>query len=137
MEKDNQENKVKLCGNCYYFQLYHPNNPKATLGKCLGGAASFPIWKDSLRDGNNYCGLWKDKIDPSQDKPYDVLGIVVTYLKENNFDGLFNGYAHCGCLIEDVAPCGHLGESCVPGYKVKCRCGDGCDFDVADTKDEE
>jgi len=61
--------------------------------------------------------------------------IVEEYLREHKFDGLFHEDGGCGCLLEDLNPCGHIGAECHPGYKVKCRCGDDCDFDVAATPD--
>ncbi len=65
-----------------------------------------------------------------------VYKIGRKYIMENGFDGLFNSDAECGCLLDDLAPCGEMGQECQPGYKTKCRCGEGCDFDVSKTPDE-
>ena len=46
--------------------------------------------------------------------------IVIDYLKANRFDGLCNPEIPCGCLIDDLAPCG-FGMGCLaycqPGHK--------------------
>ena len=48
----------------------------------------------------------------------DVRQIVIKYLKENGFDGL---YAEgCGCEISDLMPCDMPCEDCKPGYKSSC-----------------
>ena len=60
----------------------------------------------------------------------EVRDIVKNYIKDNGFDGLFNG-RECACSIDDLFPCG--GEyinKCEPGYKSVCTCGLGCDFDI-------
>ena len=45
-----------------------------------------------------------------------VIKIVVKYLKANKFQGLYAADGECGCLLEDLAPCGHLYEDCSPGH---------------------
>lgn len=67
-----------------------------------------------------------------------VKEIVINYLKENNFDGLFDE-DHCACLLEDLIPCNNDFLDCEAGYKVPCdgTCYDGhCDFHVASKKSE-
>lgn len=44
--------------------------------------------------------------------------IVAEYLKTNGYDGLFNG--DCACLVDDLLPCEHQCDDCIPGYKVPC-----------------
>lgn len=63
----------------------------------------------------------------------NVKGIIVEYLKEHGFDGLFNESGECGCELEDLAPCWNLGEDCEPGFKVPCDCGDH-DFHIEPVK---
>ncbi len=47
----------------------------------------------------------------------NVLDIIVNYLKENNYDGLY--YENeCSCLLDDICPCGELSLNCQPGYKL-------------------
>jgi len=52
-----------------------------------------------------------------------VKEIVELYLKSNGYDGLFNP-GECGCLINDLVPCGQISEDCEAGYKGPCRCGE-------------
>lgn len=51
----------------------------------------------------------------------DTKDIIIKYLNENGFDGLFNFDAPCGCLATDLAPCGNLSSDCKPGYKIICK----------------
>ncbi len=46
----------------------------------------------------------------------NVKGIVVAYLKENGFDGLFV-CSECACLLDDLVPCCGSMADCQPGYK--------------------
>lgn len=48
-----------------------------------------------------------------------VKGIVQKYLKENGYDGLCNYEPMCGCVINDLMPCGEDCSSCTPGHKEK------------------
>lgn len=46
-----------------------------------------------------------------------VIEIVVEYLKSGGYDGLANAEAECGCFLDDLAPCGEMGEHCMAGRK--------------------
>lgn len=46
-----------------------------------------------------------------------VIEIVAEYLQQNEFDGLANSSAECGCFINDLAPCGEIGGECMAGRK--------------------
>ena len=46
--------------------------------------------------------------------------IVVKYLKENDYDGLFNKQFECGCSIDNLFPCECTLEECVPVYFRNC-----------------
>ena len=61
-----------------------------------------------------------------------VKDIVTIYLKTFDYDGLcgFN----CGCGLEDLMPCDGPADRCVPGYRVKCTCGKGCDYHIVAKK---
>ena len=61
-----------------------------------------------------------------------VKDIVTIYLKTFDYDGLcgFN----CGCGLEDLMPCDEPADRCVPGYRVKCTCGKGCDYHIVAKK---
>ena len=54
----------------------------------------------------------------------DVLDIVLKYLEDNGYDGLFNADLECGCERTDLAPCSSIDEHCGAGYKFPCDCGD-------------
>ena len=59
-----------------------------------------------------------------------VKEIIKEYLEKNGYDGLWNGNAPCGCLKDDLNPCGEPFDECSPGYKGACTCGEGCDWDI-------
>jgi hypothetical protein len=49
----------------------------------------------------------------------NVIGIVIKYLKENDFDGLLCEDADCGCGLDDLAPCGEYdARDCKPAIEV-------------------
>ena len=48
----------------------------------------------------------------------NVLGIVKSWIKENGRDGLVNGDAECGCLLDDLEPCTEMSSyHCEPAYR--------------------
>lgn len=61
----------------------------------------------------------------------NVKNIVAEYLKANKYDGLCCLDVPCGCLLEDLAPCGEISEKCRAGHRedvdehTSCEC-DGC-----------
>lgn len=48
-----------------------------------------------------------------------VRDIVIDYLKENGYDGLYNPDVECGCFINDLVPCCERFDECMPGMKQK------------------
>lgn len=63
-----------------------------------------------------------------------VRDIVLEYLEDSDFDGLFNDYG-CGCQIDDLIPCGSTCEGCEPAYRFDCaRCAKQglCDKQIED-----
>lgn len=55
-----------------------------------------------------------------------VEEIIIKYLKENKYDGLVYP-GECGCLIEDLCPCGTDFLECVPGHKTICDSDCNCE----------
>ena len=47
----------------------------------------------------------------------DVREIVKGWLKEHGYDGLCCPASECGCLLDDLIPCGWPYMDCEPGYK--------------------
>jgi len=68
----------------------------------------------------------------------NVYEIISDYLATNGFDGLHNG-AECGCLLDDLNPCGDMTSSCSAGYKIDVPDDVECEFDyyICDNKDEK
>jgi hypothetical protein len=56
--------------------------------------------------------------------------MIEEYLLEHGFDGLFNGDGECGCVLDDLVPCGELNAECEAGYKGACDCGEGCGWHI-------
>jgi len=56
----------------------------------------------------------------------DVKDIVLEYLKENGYDGLYNSDEECGCMADDLFLCEGCPAACLPGYDQGPR--NGCDF---------
>lgn len=57
-----------------------------------------------------------------------VKEIVSQCLVDRGFDGLYNDNGECGCLRDDLAPCGEMSELCEAGYRHPG--GEGYDFSV-------
>lgn len=70
-----------------------------------------------------------------------VKDIVTEYLKSGGFDGLANGFAECGCFLDDLAPCGQIGENCwagrrevVDGEEICIELHEGCGEDLKNAR---
>lgn len=50
-------------------------------------------------------------------KRIEVLDAVKTAIIDGGFDGLCHLDDECGCLVDDLAPCGNISEHCVLGYR--------------------
>ncbi|WP_292992517.1 hypothetical protein [Nitrosomonas sp.] len=48
-----------------------------------------------------------------------VIEILKQHLVDNEFDGLVNGYAECGCDVSDLVPCDSNFSECKPAYKYR------------------
>lgn len=62
-----------------------------------------------------------------------VKEIIKQYLEREKFDGLCAERCECACLVDDLAPCESMQETCAPGYRVECDCGDH-DFHITTLK---
>ena len=64
----------------------------------------------------------------------NVKEIVNQYLKDHDYDGLFDdGSGECACGVDDLMPCGEIEISCEAGWQMKCDCGDH-DFHIGENK---
>lgn len=45
--------------------------------------------------------------------------IIEEYLITNEYDGLYHPDEECGCLLNDLAPCGNSCLSCLPGVRLE------------------
>jgi hypothetical protein len=45
----------------------------------------------------------------------NLHGIAKMYLEDRLFDGLYNTN-ECGCVVDDLMPCGEPSPHCHPGY---------------------
>jgi hypothetical protein len=70
-------------------------------------------------------------------KAVTVNDIVVKYLTDNGYDGLYND--DCGCVITDLCPCFELSPDCHAGHKIPCpdgSCGEH-DFHIGPRQEEK
>ena len=65
-----------------------------------------------------------------------VEDIVRWFLKNMGYDGLYNEFGACACLVNDIAPCGEIQGTCQPGYLDDCHCGEH-DWHITPIKKEE
>ena len=63
----------------------------------------------------------------------NVIDIVVEYLRENKYDGLCLPGHDCACLLDDLAPCREMSESCQPGRRVNVSADTPCLCDESGT----
>ena len=47
--------------------------------------------------------------------------VIKEYAKQYGYTGLFNSDIECGCLLNDLAPCGNDCLLCEFGYWTKCE----------------
>lgn len=51
-------------------------------------------------------------------KRIEVIDAVKMAIIDGGFDGLCNlDNDNCGCLVDDLAPCGEMNQHCVLGYR--------------------
>ena len=56
--------------------------------------------------------------------------IIIEWLKEHNYDGLYLRDGECGCCIDDFIPCASDPCFCEPGKK---RMNDAGDWEIVST----
>ncbi len=67
-----------------------------------------------------------------------VKDIIIAYLQEHGYDGLWCGNGDCSCTPDDLAPCSEMTpEYCQPGVKVPCTCEMGCEFHIGERETSE
>jgi len=105
------------------------------------GETDCTFWEPKKPDGQGWflasihdteegpCALWVSPILVT------VSSIVVDYLTEKGFDGLFNSDIGCACAFEDLFEncAGESCSECQPGYEKPCACGEH-DFHISAEK---
>ena len=66
-----------------------------------------------------------------------VQEILEECLGEHGYDGLLNEENDCSCELDALCPCGSPYATCSPGHKVKCDCGNRCEFHISPEKEAE
>jgi hypothetical protein len=69
------------------------------------------------------------KFGDLETKPEDVHDILIAFLDDNGYDGLWNATGECGCETSELSPGDCLTMQCKPGYKSPCPGGDACPAD--------
>jgi hypothetical protein len=59
----------------------------------------------------------------------NIKEIIKDWLTAKGYDGLCNPDVPCGCLVNDLAPCGEFFRDCQPGYRVDIDEHTVCDCD--------
>ena len=67
-------------------------------------------------------------------KEMKIKEMVTQYLINNKYDGLCSDWVDCGCILDDLMPCGEPRPDCFAGYKIACDCDMKCDFHVGEEK---
>jgi hypothetical protein len=66
--------------------------------------------------------------------------MIRTYLESNGYEGLCSPGNECGCLLNDLMPCGgEFAMECESGHRIDCpdSCGENCDYHVVAGAKEE
>lgn len=130
-----------FCKNCkldFTLEFFKGTMPK-NCPRCGAGLfehmkysnSSIPNTKSPMYDKPN------DVVDINAGRPLNNPGkkfiwgvpmllyqIIEEYLKENNYDGLYNSDTECACTLEDLFHCETPCTDCEAGYISECDCGD-------------
>lgn len=91
-------------------------------GRCVDCYEEYIENKEKIQEFENS----KEEILEKSRKFVSMGELIVSYLKENKFDGLVNNYAECGCSLDDLWPCtGFDGcgiPECKPAFKIEKHC---------------
>jgi hypothetical protein len=54
----------------------------------------------------------------------DVGDILIEYLTDKGYHGLYNPDGECACLIDDLGACENIYQDCIAGWLAPCTCGE-------------
>ena len=63
-----------------------------------------------------------------------VKTIVIKYLADGCFDGLYNENVGCACKVDDLMPCSDVGDGCCPGVLIDMPTDGEHDFFIGERK---
>lgn len=61
-----------------------------------------------------------------------VKSIVIKYLADGHYDGLFNEDVGCACKVDNLMPCSDVGDGCCPGVITNDQPTDDYDFTIGE-----
>lgn len=65
-----------------------------------------------------------------------AVKIILKYLEDNGYDGLYHDTGLCSCEKTDLAPCGNITEGCMAGYYQPITNIGGLDYDFVIGRDK-
>ena len=66
-----------------------------------------------------------------------IKEIVMKFLIDNKYDGLYDKDCECACDINDLFPCDDVCPDCIAGYKGPCECEEEHIFHIGPKKPEK
>ena len=79
----------------------------------------------------------RDRLGDGGMKNPMVIDMVMAALRAGGFDGLVHECSECACELDDLAPCGEMGESCMAGWKHPCDCDERHDWHIMAERPKE
>jgi hypothetical protein len=79
---------------------------------------------------------------PESEPEHNLMTMVIEWLDQRGYDGLYHPDGGCACEKADIMPCGEPSINCTPGYKVpcpgpeagECECEGDCEWHIAREK---